>query len=361
MIEQIRKRLQYLLSGEYKTLRSDEEFPAPAKDESPMMYSARVFAEAVEKETPVFYGADDRYGFHFHYKKPLTDGNGFGNVTIDYKRILEIGLDGYFAEIGKRFPDADRKASEVYSAARVCLFAMKTLVGKWREKAKEEGKDRLYDALLQVPERGAVDYYQATISCKFMQYALRLGGCTHITLGRFDDYCFPYYLASKNAGLSDGELLAETEDFFIALNFDSDLFSVVQTGDNGQSLVLGPALNPLSELVLRASEELRLIDPKINVRVNKDTPLSVYERCTKLTKQGLGFPQYSNDDVVIPGLVALGYDRKDAENYSVAACWEFIASGCGADEYLHDELPQSGGDRHAKTPRVLQKLRLFFP
>ncbi len=45
---------------------------------------------------------------------------------------------------------------------------------------------------------------------------------------------------------------------------------------------------------------------------------------TKLTRAGLGFPQYSNDDVVIPALERLGYAPEDAQNYVVAACWEFI-------------------------------------
>ena len=36
-------------------------------------------------------------------------------------------------------------------------------------------------------------------------------------------------------------------------------------------------------------------------------PISVCARGTRLTKQGLGFPQYLNDDVIIPGLVRLGY------------------------------------------------------
>lgn len=43
-----------------------------------------------------------------------------------------------------------------------------------------------------------------------------------------------------------------------------------------------------------------------------------------LTKKGLGFPQYCNDDVVIPGLLRKGYEKEDAYNYVVAACWEFI-------------------------------------
>ena len=33
------------------------------------------------------------------------------------------------------------------------------------------------------------------------------------------------------------------------------------------------------------------------------------------TKKGLGFPQYCNDDIVIPGLIKLGYAPKDAHDY----------------------------------------------
>ena len=50
-----------------------------------------------------------------------------------------------------------------------------------------------------------------------------------------------------------------------------------------------------------------------------------------MTRKGLGFPQYSNDDVVIPGLVAHGYDLEDARDYVVAACWEFIIPGRGME------------------------------
>ncbi|MBR0278016.1 MAG: pyruvate formate-lyase, partial [Clostridia bacterium] len=57
----------------------------------------------------------------------------------------------------------------------------------------------------------------------------------------------------------------------------------------------------------------------------------VFEFGTHLTKQGMGFPQYCNDDIVIPGLIKLGYSPEDAQNYVVAACWEYIIPDCGAD------------------------------
>lgn len=89
--------------------------------------------------------------------------------------------------------------------------------------------------------------------------------------------------------------------------------------------------NELSRMCMDASMELLLIDPKINLRVGKNTPNELFEYATHMTKKGLGFPQYCNDDVVVPGLIKLGYDIDDALDYTVAACWEFIIPGKGAD------------------------------
>ena len=171
-----------------------------------------------------------------------------------------------------------------------------------------------------------------------LHLALWASNVYHNTVGRFDQYMWPYLKADLDRGMSHDEALDLLEEFFLSFNRDSDLYTGMQQGDNGQSLMLGgcdrdgkDASNDLTVLCLTASLELRRIDPKINLRVNRDTPLEVYEYCTKLTKQGLGFPQYANDDVVIPGLVKLGYDLEDARNYTVAACWEFIIPGVAMD------------------------------
>ena len=164
-------------------------------------------------------------------------------------------------------------------------------------------------------------------------------GDYHNTLGRFDQYMAPYLQADLDAGRETEEsALALVEAFFLACNRDSDLYPGMQQGDNGQSVVLGgktpdgkDGFNLLSKLCLKACEELRLIDPKINLRVCRETPLEIYEMGTRLTKLGLGFPQYENDDVAIPALTALGYDEKDARDYAMAACWEFIIPGKGME------------------------------
>ena len=90
-------------------------------------------------------------------------------------------------------------------------------------------------------------------------------------------------------------------------------------------------VNPLTALVLRVARAVALIDPKINLRVSRDTDIELLTLAAGLTRLGLGFPQFSNDDVVIPGLVAAGYEIEDARDYSVAACWEFIIPGRGME------------------------------
>ena len=93
----------------------------------------------------------------------------------------------------------------------------------------------------------------------------------------------------------------------------------------------GDAVNPLTVMALEAGRKAALIDPKINLRVTGMTDLGLLAKGVELTRIGLGFPQWCNDEAIIPGLVAAGYDLEDARDYTVAACWEFIIPGKGME------------------------------
>lgn len=213
------------------------------------------------------------------------------------------------------------------------------LSDKYLEEAKRQGREDIVSVLTQVPRYPARNFREALQFFRILHYALWLEGNYHNTVGRFDKYIYPYLKADMDNGVYTEETALELlEDFFLSFNKDSDIYVGVQQGDNGQSMMLGgvdengcDVYNLLSELCLRASCNNKMIDPKINLRVSKDTPAERYTEASKLTRAGLGFPQYSNDDIVIPALEKLGYCHKDATNYTVAACWEFIIPNVGAD------------------------------
>jgi len=275
------------------------------------------------------------------------------NLSPDYGKVIASGLLAIRERLGE---------NEEHAAMRISIDALLGLTKRYEIAAREAGNNTLADVLARVPAHGARTFREALQSLRILHFAMWCEGDYHNTLGRFDQYMMPYLSADLAAGrITQEEAFELLCAFFLCCNRDSDLYPGMQQGDNGQSIVLGgmtpdgkDGYNLLSEMCLKACAEMRLIDPKINLRVSKDTPLSVFELGTQLTKLGLGFPQYENDDVAIPALEAVGYAKEDARNYAMAACWEFIIPGRGM------EIPNIGALPFANTVNQVlwEKLRI---
>ncbi|MDF2540771.1 MAG: pflD [Herbinix sp.] len=347
MTEHIKNLLEQLQSRSYRLKRIEKEMDVTEKvlGKSAMLRDAVLLETMLDNETPVFIDGDS-IGFYrsvSNFSYFMEDNKRQcpyppGNITPNYQKVMEKGFDTLLSEIEELHAQCNMQQKEFYEALLITMKAALRLADRYTEEAYLVGNDKLYMALLQVPHRGASSFYEACVFMKFIILTIRCNRNMHVTLGRFDQYMYPYFERDVIRGVPEEELFESLEEFFISINFDTDLYPGVQQGDNGQSMVLGgrdgngnDCYNRLSELCMKASLELNLIDPKINLRVNKDTPMERYLYGTQLTKKGLGFPQYCNDDVVLPGLVALGYDYEDAVNYTVAACWEYIIPNCGMD------------------------------
>ncbi len=247
------------------------------------------------------------------------------NLSPNYYDTISVGLlkkRETADEYGKRAIDNIIKLSD-----------------KYLEEAIRQGREDVAEVLKQVPRYPARNFREALQFFRILHFALWLEGNYHNTIGRFDRYMYQYLKNDIDSGVHTRESALELlEDFFLSFNKDSDIYVGDQQGDNGQSMMQGgidengnDIFNLLSELCLEASRNNKMIDPKINLRVSKNTPIERFVEATKLTKAGLGFPQYSNDDIVIPALEKIGYSHNDAVNYTVAACWEFIIPNVGTD------------------------------
>lgn len=304
--------------------RMTYRFEKMAEDETPVLLeNEKICFLRTIKNTPDIFTEEE--WAQIKSKHYIHELGYMSNLSPDYEGTIKVGL------LEKR------KSADEYG--KRVIDAIITLSDRYREEAEKQGKLDLAKVLERVPRYGATSFYEALQFFRIIHFSLWLEGNYHNTVGRFDKYMYPYLKADMEKGIYTRETALEmVEDFFLSFNKDSDLYVGVQQGDNGQSMVLGgidengeEVFNLLSELSLEASRNLLMIDPKINLRVGKNTPLKVYKLGSELTKAGLGFPQYSNDDIVIDGLVKHGYDRNDAVNYVTAACWEFIIPKVGAD------------------------------
>ena len=365
MTERIKSLLERTFDKEQAKLRRDVDW-APllerfvADGVSDEARSRIGLEEMMKAETPAFMEGE-RLAF-LRTVKQIPDlhsdsemnarraaGTAFGekgvvfNLTADFAPTIRDGLEARISEMDSRLAkcraDNDAEGIEFLENAILSVKAVLDLVERYRAEAEKRGFGEIAATLAQVPGKGARTFHEALQSLRILHYAMWCEGEYHCGLGRIDQYLYPYYDADIKSGrLTEETALEELEEFFVACNRDSDLYIGIQQGDNGQSVMLGgvtrdgkPAFNALSRLCLRACGELKLVDPKINLRVDKSTTLEIYELGTELTAKGLGFPQYANDDVVIPALQRWGYELEDARDYSVAACWEFLIPGCGMD------------------------------
>jgi formate C-acetyltransferase len=324
-IQRAQKRLSWVLENEKPVILQNEKI---------------VFTRTVPKIPAVFTKEEWDEIKKDHYIHELGQ---VCNISSNYAYTIDVGLEQRRKEILQSVENCeaqgDKQGIEFLKSVIQAIDDIENLADRYAALALETGREDVSLILKHVPRFGARSFHEALQFFRILHFSLWVSGNYHNTVGRFDQYMFKYLKKELDSGVLDYDSAFELlEEFFISFNKDSDLYPGMQQGDNGQSLVLGgvdengdDAFNLLSEMCLKARLELKLIDPKINLRVTKNTPIEIYDLGTELTKQGLGFPQYSNDEVVIPGLLSKGYDPEDARNYVVAACWEFIIPGNGMD------------------------------
>ena len=319
------ERLRYMLENEKPVVWPDEKIGMiRTLEHVPEIFTEEEFAEI-------------KSGHYIHEQGKVC------NINPDYMQLISRGFDEERKIIRKSlagFEKAGNQAAADFEKAELeTLDIIQAFAERYRQAAVAAGNTIEAESFAVIPAHKPETFIQALQFQRLIHYCLWCSFNYHNTLGRFDQYMYPFYKHDLDAGLLTKESALELlEEYFISFNKDSDLYTGMQQGDNGQSMVLG-GLNPdgtesyndLSDLCMEASLHLHLIDPKINLRVNKKTPLELYEKGTQMTKQGLGFPQYANDDVVIEAMKRWGYDVRDAYNYVVAACWEFIIPGTAMD------------------------------
>lgn len=269
------------------------------------------------------------------------------NIANDYATVLKEGLEGRRARLRKGLERASAEQIAYADYVERTINAVEAFADRYAELFVQNGRPEDGAALSRAIRTGAQTFPEALQMFRIIHFGLWAADNYHNTVGRFDQYIYPFFRADVDAGrLTQQEALTLIADFFMSFNVDSDLYYSLQWGDNGQSLMLGgckadgsSAVNEITYLALKASLEIRQIDPKINLRVDKNTPLELFELGSQLTRVGMGFPQYANDDVVIPCLTYWGYDIEDARNYTVAACWEFIVPNVAMDIVNIDAVP----------------------
>lgn len=286
----------------------------------------------------------------------LTSGDA--HIAVDYHKILSTGLGGYLNEISsyhsqiKLYEQDDIRKDYFYIALTISIKAFQTFILRFHLLAldmsyKEEDPARRIELAAiagnckVISEKPPENFHQALQLVYFVQLVLQIESNGHsVSLGRMDQYLYPFYRNDMNANTVTeqfaSELLENTWIKLLSINkirpwshtkfsAGGPLYQNVTIG--GQKSDGSDAVNELSFLILRSVGQMRLTQPNLSVRFHKNMSEIFMFECIKLIEKGFGMPAFNNDEVVIPGLLALGVEKEDAYNYSAIGCIEIAVPG----------------------------------
>ena len=291
-------------------------------------------------------------GFIFfldEFKNLSEDGHIIDNISIDYSRVLNSSVYDYneiyfHPKAGRGFArdlSSDFNKNQLDTLDGIELLIYRIIKKLRNSNHKERAKfARYFENMI---DRPAEHFEEALQRILFYNQLLWQTGHGLNGLGRLDKILEDYYFDDLNSGyVTQEEVYELIKSFLKTLHSYYWYKSEALMGDTGQIIILGGKYNDeygeyyfyndLTYMFLQAIKELQLPDPKVLLRISNETPRNLLELALETISTGVGSPLLSNDEVVIDKMVEFGYDKEDATNYVVSACWEPAAVGKGLEQ-----------------------------
>ena len=284
--------------------------------------------------------------------------SGLAHVAMDYRKILEKGIDGIRRDILKEQralavtdPEYAYKSAFYRAGLEVCEGAL-IFAERYRALAAElaatepnpirrEELRLMADILSRIPREPAATFREAIQSVWFLQVIpqIECNGYS-ITPGRFDQYMWPYLKRDLEAGRIGMDEAQELVDmlflkFSEIMRVDSLSVAEINAGyASGQNVAVGgvdvngnDATNPVSHMCLIANYHTGLHQPNFTVRLHKGTPPAFLEQVIESISCGNGMPQILNDELIVRSLQEKGMTLSEAREYLPVGCDEITVHG----------------------------------
>lgn len=284
--------------------------------------------------------------------------SGHGHFIPNFQKILTIGFEGVRREILEKVAELESTSPSYYGkliyyrgllyiVEAVLYFAQRfadlaaELARKQNDSTRKVELWQISKNCRNVPRYPARSFWEALQSVWFAQLIpqIEVNGLA-VSLGRFDQYLYPFYKNDLSAGVIDKERALELLDcFYLQASTITKIYS-----NEGAMLFAGPgvgqtitlsgvdcngqdATNELSYLCLDADADVHLMQPDIAIRSHPLIPESFLSKACQHISSGRDKPKFFNDRVVVQALQNTRVPLEDARDYGVLGCSEAIVQG----------------------------------
>lgn len=264
--------------------------------------------------------------------------------TLDHDKLLAVGFRGVYEECARlNEAETDPHKKQWRELVMTACRTVKTLGLRLRNLAKEQLEteteedvryllQRIVDSV-NTPWEPPVTYFDALnmILCTTL-FISGLDGVEMNAYGPLDRLLQPYYEQDLTSGrITKEEAYYLLQCFLYKTDFHVHYNKTRKTYDNGVSVMIGGCApdgtlvyNEITDMIIDAYLENRLINPKLNARASANSPREYLERLTELMLSGGNNLVIENDDYIIPMFQRMGLSAEDARTYVGNGCQEVI-------------------------------------
>lgn len=254
----------------------------------------------------------------------------YAHSVPDWECILNLGFSGLLARARQAETEYFRRNGEsaekreffqsVIRAYEAVLRCMKRLL----QAEERAGADpEILTALRHLIEGRPETFYEALLQIwcyyQFSEYA----DCLQTrSFGNWDQMLYPYYLRDREKGVDEETFRRLLRNYMGKLQamhyYWGHPFYLGGTNQDGTS-----GVNELSYLILDEYDRLGLYDPKIQIKINRNTPEAFLNKVLGMIRHGHNSLVLVGEPCIMRAMRKAGYTEEEARTAVVKGCYEY--------------------------------------
>lgn len=269
----------------------------------------------------------------FNSSGAVMIGPDYDHVVPDWKSLMELGFSGirerarFYKEAHEKNGTLDNDAAAFFAGIEIQYTAIIDLIDRmYRTALKQdfEKASKIAECLKNLRDGAPASFYEALqmiyiyfiISESIDSYQVR-------SLGNgLDNTLYSFYKADLESGKHTKEDLKNYLSYFLLQwsaigNYWGQPFYMGGTNLDGST-----KYNELSEMILDVYDKLEIYNPKIQLKINTNTPDFILNKAFDMVRRKNASIVFCCEPAMIKAIMEYGATYEEALNYDIRGCYE---------------------------------------
>lgn len=269
----------------------------------------------------------------FHEAFAIMYWVDYDHVVPDWQSLMELGFVGIvkraeeYRQLHITNGSYTDTVKDYFDAINIQYNAIIDLIDRMQKIAEKQTfpkAKQISVCLRHLKEGKPTDFYEA-LQMIYLYFIISesIDSFQVRSLGNgLDNTLLPFYLNDVNSGKYSKEQISEFLEYFLLQwssigNYWGQPFYMGGTDENGNT-----RYNELSHLILEVYDNLEIYNPKIQLKINENTPDSILEKAFSMVQKKNASIVFCCEPAMIKAIMGYGATYEEALNYDIRGCYE---------------------------------------